>query len=220
MMNGQNGANGQYPANGDAGGTVAGETRCATSLPGGQLILLEAESDEALLMTPAQRRKIFTADLAQKIEERLDPILTLIACRLSIATVAQRCHISNNTVARLIMLFSAKIARDMEEFSGMTGDACAAFLALAYQKAADELPKIAFKDLVAASSFMGKLSLDMKLASTQMNWNAEKDGDSPLQLETENPALVKARQIAERIWAEDQDKPKLTNSEREAEVAA
>ena len=148
--NGHNGANGHGP------------------LPGGQMILLEAESDEALLLPAERRAKIFTAAQAEKISDRLDCILTLIACRLPVREVARKAHISNHTVAALIMQHAGPIAADMERYSGWTGEISAGFLALAVQKSAVELESIPFKDLVAAHSFVGKLSLDMKLAAGQL----------------------------------------------------
>ena len=173
------------------------------ALPGGQMILLEGESDEALLMSHEHRVKIFTAAGAQKIEERLDPILTLIACRLSIARVAERCHISNHTVAALILQHGGRIAADMAEFAGWTAEVSAGFLALALQKAATELKDIPFKDLVAAHSFVGKLSLDMKVASAQ------------LQIGVENPETLETIQADELL----ESAQKWAQARREAKPA-
>jgi len=163
-LNAQNGTNGHRATALNLGGP---DQRLAP-LPNGQFLLLEAESDEALLLPTERRAKIFTAAQAQKIAERLDPILTLIACRLPVKEVARKAHVSNHTVAALIQLYAGPIAADMERYAGWTAEVSAGFLALAVQKASDDLDEIPFKDLVAAHSFTGKLSLDMRLASAQL----------------------------------------------------
>ncbi len=178
------------------------------TLPDGQLVLLEAESDEALLLAPEQRQKLFTGALAQKIADRLDMILALISCRLPLAEIALRAHVSHHTLRELIGQHAVLIATDMDRYAGWTAGLSAKFLALAELKAADA----PFKDLVAAHSFVGKLSLDMKVASQQLMGVG--DAGAVTEVEADNPALKSARDfLAGRNKTLTTDEHRLTQME-------
>lgn len=159
-----------------------------------QLTLIEAESDFALLLPEAERRKRYTATQVQKISERLDLILMLIACNAPIREIADRAHISHHTITELIGQHATLIAADMLRYSDWTEGLSAKFLALANQKAEDA----PFKDLIAAHSFVGKLSLDRRLASQQLSGA---NGELAAEIKAESEALTKFRE-ALRVEAE------------------
>lgn len=101
----------------------------------GQLSLIEAESDEALLIPRHEMEKRYTARTVAKVELKRNYILDLLAFGLPIETIAEKTHASTRIVQRLGALYSQQVAADAMKFAQVLKAKAAKFLFLAEQKA-------------------------------------------------------------------------------------
>jgi hypothetical protein len=159
-----------------------------------QLALIEVSDEEALLLPTEQLRKRYTAGQAQKIDWKRDCIKALLACGLPIETVALKAHVNERIVKEILAIYAASIAADMGAFGDYAMSRAAKFLALADQKA----HAAPFKEQIAAASFIGKMGMDMKLASTGMD-SAEQPA---IDVENENEQLQRAREWLQKMQNE------------------
>lgn len=126
-----------------------------------QVPLFSAESDEALLITPEQRRKRFTARQVAKQEEKLDLILMLIATGVvTKEAIANKAHVSLHTIEAIIQKFSEAIGSDAVKLAEFAQGKAAKFLFLADQKAHMAAPK----DLMIMHGIARDTAIHMRLA--------------------------------------------------------
>lgn len=78
-----------------------------------QLPLIEAESDEALMLPREAMQKRYTATTVERIEIKRDYILEMFAWGYETATIAQKAHCSTRIVNLLGAKYSQQVAANM-----------------------------------------------------------------------------------------------------------
>jgi len=126
-----------------------------------QLALIEAESDEALLLPDADRRKRYTAGQARQIEWKLDCILAMLACGvIPLETIAARAHVNFRIVQELSTRYAERIGSDAIKFSDYAAAKAAKFLYLADQKSGLAGPK----DLMIMHGIARDTAINLRLS--------------------------------------------------------
>lgn len=83
-----------------------------------QMLLIEAESDAALLLPELERRKRYTAGQVQQIEWKLGCILTMLAAGvIPLEEIAQRAHVNFRTVQELATRYAERIGQDAGRYA-------------------------------------------------------------------------------------------------------
>jgi hypothetical protein len=100
-------------------------------------MLLEGESDEALLVPREVAAKRYTATTADKLEERRNHILDLLSFNLPINFIAERTGCSHRIVSLLGAKHCQTVATNAVAFAGVLKAKAAKFLFFAEQKAPD-----------------------------------------------------------------------------------
>ena len=153
-----------------------------------QLVLIDAESDEALLLPAHVRAKRYTAAQVKKIEWKLDCIVTMIACQaIPIPRIAEVAHVQRHTVEALAAQMAERIGADSIRFADYAAATSAQFMYLARQKS-DKAP---FKDLMIGHGIARDTAINLRAAGGPMN----DPNEGAIELEAENPALKSAREF-------------------------
>lgn len=100
-----------------------------------QLALLDAESDEALLLPAEVVRKRYTARQVEKIEARLDCIVTMLAWGIPQEKIAQAAHVNHRTLTTIAGRYAERVGKDALSLADYAAGKAAKFLYLADQKA-------------------------------------------------------------------------------------
>lgn len=127
-----------------------------------QLTLIEAESDEALLLPDLERRKRYTAAQVEKIEWKLDMILLAIAAQvIPLQTIAERAHVNFRVVQELATRYAERIGQDAVKLADYAAAKSAKFLFLADRKSENAT----FKDLMIGHGIARDTVLNMRLSA-------------------------------------------------------
>jgi hypothetical protein len=102
-----------------------------------QLTLIEAGSDDALLLPRAEMEKRYTGKTVARIETKRNYILDLLAVGLPIEIIAKRTHSNKRIVVALGALYAQQVASDSMRFAQALRAKASRFLFLADQKAGD-----------------------------------------------------------------------------------
>lgn len=100
-----------------------------------QLALIDAESDEALLLPADAVRKRYTARQVEKIEARLDCIVTMLAWGIPFEKIATAAHVNHRTLTTIAGRYAERIGKDAVTLADYAAGKAAKFLYLADQKA-------------------------------------------------------------------------------------
>lgn len=100
-----------------------------------QLALIDAESDEALLLPDGERRKRYTARQVEKIEARLDCIVTMLAWGIPHDKIAAAAHVNHRTLTTIAGRYAERVGKDALTLAEYAAGKAAKFLYLADQKA-------------------------------------------------------------------------------------
>lgn len=165
-----------------------------------QLDLIEAESDEALLLPREEASKRYTARVAEKQEIRRDCILALLGCGLPLNYVATVAHCSRRVVKLLGAKYATAAARSTNEMCKVLGS-------LAMKAAFHIDQKMGDAKAGELGVIMG-ISLQRKQEMEAMSAGAF-DPNDVIEIQETNPALVSARKrIAERVQGLKQEEAK------------
>lgn len=163
-----------------------------------QMPLIDAESDDALLLSPTERRKRYTAAQAQKIEWKLDCIVTMIAATvIPQDAIAAAAHVNVRVVRQLATLFHERIGRDAMKFSEYAAGLSANFLHQASEKAAGA----GFKDLMIGHGIARDTALHMRAAGaavTDPNDGAINVDSVDAELEAFRASVKKLKPVEEK----------------------
>ena len=128
-----------------------------------QIPLIKAESDEALLLPPAELRRRYPAKAVEKIEHRRDPILAMLASGVfTLERIAEACHVNVRTVKQLAELHSAAIAKDMNAL----GEKFLAEAAMTMTVAKDKRDKASYRDQMVGAGILATNGLALKQAAS------------------------------------------------------
>lgn len=155
------------------------------ALNGTQLPLLDAESDEALLLPPEEKRKRYTGRQVSKLEERLDCIVTMLAWGIPDERVAQAAHVNFRTLAVIKGKLAERIGTDALGLAAVAAGKSSKFLMLADQKAEGA----SAKDLMIMHGIARDTAINLKLTAGAENL------DPAIDVPAVSPALEVARKL-------------------------
>lgn len=158
-----------------------------------QIELIEAGSDEALLLDYEDARKRYTARSAEKLAWRRDCILALLGCGLPVDVVAEKAHVSNRIVSLLGSKYAQLVAANSKTFAQTLKGAAAEALFHCKQKMKDAK----YGELAVSVGIFAQRGQEAELAG------AAHDPGS-IEVESESPAVVEARRIAQEIESRKQ----------------
>lgn len=157
----------------------------------GQLSLIEAESDEALLLSREDAAKRYTARSAEKLEWRRDCILALTGCGLPVDYVASVAHCS----ARIVRLLGAKYAQAAAQSTQQMSRVLAGLAMKAAFHLDQKLPDAKPNELAVTLG----IALQRKQEMDAGGAGAYDPNAEAIDVTEENPALLSARKrLAER----------------------
>lgn len=106
-----------------------------------QLVLIDAESDEALLLPAEAVRKRYTARQVEKIEARLDCIVTMLAWGIPHDQIAAAAHVNPRTLTTIAGRYAERIGKDALTLAEYAQGKAAKFMFQADQKSELAGPK-------------------------------------------------------------------------------
>lgn len=154
-----------------------------------QMSLIAGESDEALLVPRTEAAKRFTGATVDKLELKRNYILDLLGFGMPVETVAERTGASTRVVNLLGAKYAQLVASRNLEFAKVLKAKAAEFLFYASQKA----PQAKFGELMVGVGIAAQRGLELEIAGAAVH-----PEDAALDIESESPALAKAREFLEK----------------------
>lgn len=168
-----------------------------------QLALIEQESDEAMLLPREVAAKRYTATTAERLEQRRNHILDLIAFGMPVNFIAERCHCSH----RIVTLLGAKHAATVTASALTFAAALKSFAASAMFFARQKMPEAKFGELTVGMGIATQRAGEIEAAAQGLA-----DLGATTEVEAVNPAVEAARKwLQSRVHS-----PKSVANSREA----
>lgn len=146
-----------------------------------QLALIDAESDEALLLPADVVRKRYTARQVEKIEARLDCIVTMLAWGIPAEKIAAAAHVNHRTLTTIAGRYAERVGKDALSLAEYAAGKAAKFMYLADQKADLAAPDklmimhgIARDTMLNCRAVAGAADLDNTIEAEQVNEKLER----------------------------------------------
>jgi hypothetical protein len=166
-----------------------------------QMPLIEAESDEALLLPREELRKRYTAGQAEKVEWRRDCIVAMLGG--GVFTIEQICaaaHANERVVKQIAQMHAAKIAQDLQR----CGERFISDAAMTFELAKDKREKAPYRDLMVGGGILATNGLAMKMAGAASG----ADANPAIEVETVNGKAEEARK-----WLADRKPKEVENGD-------
>lgn len=128
-----------------------------------QLALIEADSDVALLMPDAERRRRYTARQVEKQQEKIDCILTMLAWGVPLKAIEAAAHVNHHTITTL----AGRYAERLGETAAGLADYAQRLSAKCAYVAAGKVEEASGKDAAIMHGIFRDTAINLRLTAGQ-----------------------------------------------------